>query len=117
MNFKVDENLPIEVARQFQMAGHDASTVIEEGLGGESDSKIIDRCQRESRALITLDIGFGDIRAYPPGENSGVIVLRLQRQDKGYLLAIVGRLIKMLEVEQVDRRLWIVDEERIRVRG
>ncbi len=31
MDFKIDENLPIEVARLFAEAGHSGSTAMEEG--------------------------------------------------------------------------------------
>lgn len=34
MRFKVDENLPIEVAEMLRQAGHDAATVLEQHLGG-----------------------------------------------------------------------------------
>ncbi len=33
MRFKVDENLPAEVAEALRALGHDADTVEEEGLG------------------------------------------------------------------------------------
>lgn len=64
MKFKVDENLPIEVADLFEAAGHEASTVHEEGLGGAEDQRIVEQCRVEGRVLITLDVGFADIREY-----------------------------------------------------
>jgi len=33
MQFKVDENLPIEVAELLNVAGHDALTVLDQKLG------------------------------------------------------------------------------------
>ena len=35
MKFKIDENLPIEVAQLLNQAGYDAMTVYEQNLGGE----------------------------------------------------------------------------------
>ena len=32
MRFKVDENLPVEVAEMLRQAGHDAATVLEQHL-------------------------------------------------------------------------------------
>lgn len=66
MMFKIDENLPVEAAEILRQAGYDASTVVEQRLGGKPDSDIASVCQQEGRALITLDTDFGDIRAYPP---------------------------------------------------
>jgi len=34
MKFKVDENLPVEVADLLRQAGYDATTVVEQHLGG-----------------------------------------------------------------------------------
>jgi predicted nuclease of predicted toxin-antitoxin system len=82
MDFKVDESLPIQVARQFSEAGHSALTVLDEGLGGQPDQVIADECKADGRSLVTLDVGFGDIRTYPPSEYAGLIVLRLRRQDR-----------------------------------
>ena len=117
MRFKIDENLPIEVADLLKSAGHEAVTVFEQGLGGASDNEIISACRQESRAILTLDAGFADIRTYPPKEFSGVVVLRLSRQDKPNVLRVIKSLMPVLALESVERSLWIVEENRIRIRG
>ena len=85
MNFKIDENLPIEVAEMLQQAGHDALTVHDQNLVGSPDQKLASICQSEKRAMVTLDTDFADIRAYPPAEFAGLVVLRLKQQDKYYV--------------------------------
>jgi predicted nuclease of predicted toxin-antitoxin system len=117
VRFKIDENLPVEVADLLKAAGHEAVTVFEQGLGGASDDEIISACRRECRAIITLDAGFADIRSYPPEEFTGLVVLRLNRQDKLNVLRVIKSLIKVLALESVERTLWIVEENRIRIRG
>ena len=86
MKFKVDENLPIEVAQLLREAGHDVYSVHEQGLVGAKDHVLAEVCQSENRAMVTLDTHFADIRTYPPGNYSGLIVLRLARQDKAHVL-------------------------------
>lgn len=81
------------------------------------DTTIAQICAAESRILVTLDVGFGNIRAYPPGNYPGMIVLRLRRQDKPTVLEVTRRLIASLQLRSVANSLWIVDEERIRVRS
>lgn len=115
--FKVDENLPIEVAEYLQQAGYDARTVWEEGIGGGSDALIADICRSEKRILLTIDTDFADIRAYPPQDYPGLVVLRLRKQDKPYVLRIVSRLLSLFRMEPIEGRLWIVEEERIRIRA
>jgi predicted nuclease of predicted toxin-antitoxin system len=117
MRFKIDENLPLETATVLHRAGPDALTVLDQNLGGSADADLASTCQREHRALVTLDIGFGDIRTYPPDQHSGLIVLRLRRQDKLHVLRIVSLLVSRLDSEPLEQRLWVVDEENIRIRG
>ena len=59
MKFKVDENLPAEIA---------------------------DVCRREGRILVSLDLCSSDIRACPPGDWPGFMVLRLWRRNKPRVL-------------------------------
>jgi len=40
MRFKVDEDLPVEVAGELRAAGHDAATVAQENVGGASDAQV-----------------------------------------------------------------------------
>lgn len=96
MKFKLDENLPIEAAEALRQAGHEAVTIGEQGLGSGSDSAVAQVCQQEGRALVTLDLDFADIRVYPPQDYPGLVVLRLRRQDKPYVLQIMTRVIQML---------------------
>ncbi len=114
--FKVDENLPLDIAELLRQAGYEALTVHDENLVGTSDPQIATVCQEEKLALITLDTDFADIGTYPPKDYSGFIVLRLRRQDKHHVIEIFSRLIKLIPKETLDQRLWIVDENRIRVR-
>ena len=116
MKFKIDENLPVEAADILRGSGHDVQTVLEQQLGGSTDSGLALLCQREGRALVTLDMDFADIRAYPPAEFAGLIVLRLARQDKPSVLNVLARVTEVLLSESLVGRLWIVDESRIRVR-
>ena len=66
MRFKIDENLPVEFADLFEENGYNALTVLQQHLCGEADTSIAQICQREKRALVTLDTDFADIRSYPP---------------------------------------------------
>ena len=52
MKFKVDENLPVEVAHLLTDAGHDAITIYDEKLGGADDDEISPVFQKEKRAFV-----------------------------------------------------------------
>ena len=114
--FKVDENLPVEVATLLRSDSHDAVTVLDERLGGRSDLEVIAACRREKRALITLDLDFANVRAYPPAESDGIVVLRLAQHDKPHVLSVVDSLRRHLAGASVRGQLWVVEETRIRIR-
>jgi hypothetical protein len=48
-------------------------------LSGAEDATIAVRCRTEGRILITLDLDFANIRAYPPAEYAGIIILRSKK--------------------------------------
>jgi predicted nuclease of predicted toxin-antitoxin system len=117
MDFKLDENLPIELGTLLREAGHDAHTVIQEHLQGKPDVAILEACRSERRALVTLDTDFADLRTYPPCDYPGLIVLRLSRQDRFHVLQAVRRVLPLLGTEPLPGYLWIVEEMQVRIRG
>jgi len=117
MKFKIDENLPLEFAQVLRSAGYDAATVVEEELSGAADPDVLSACWSEDRAIVTLDVDFADIRLCPPEETPGIIVFRVRSQDKQHLLSCLHRVIPFLEKESLKGRLWIVEEDRIRIRS
>ncbi|OGS77087.1 MAG: hypothetical protein A2Z94_04865 [Gallionellales bacterium GWA2_55_18] len=117
MKFKIDQNLPIEAADLLTAANHDAMTVYQQSLGGASDERIVDVCKDEDRILITADLDLSDIRSYPPSQSPGYMVLRLPRQSKQALLDLLAKVIPMLASHPINGRLWIVEPDRLRIRG
>ncbi len=116
MNFKVDENLPVEIAALLRKTGYDATTVSEQGLIGTSDTNLAAVCRKEKRIILTLDTDFADIRHYPPDRFCGIIVMRLNRQDKPHVLEVLQRVIRLFPKEPIEQHLWVVEEDRIRIR-
>jgi predicted nuclease of predicted toxin-antitoxin system len=116
MQFKIDENLPIEIANLLNDAGHNAKTIHDEDLVGQPDSTIADVCRNETRILVTLDRDFADIRTYPPSDFHGIVVLRSRLLAKPNVLALVQSIIPLLDREPVEGCLWIVSEGGVRIR-
>jgi predicted nuclease of predicted toxin-antitoxin system len=117
LKLKIDENLPAECAEILSRAGFEADTVADERLAGAEDTTIAARSRAEHRALVTLDLDFANIRAYPPAEYGGMIVLRSRRQDKHAVLALVHRVALVLANRAPFGELWIVEPDRIRFRN
>ena len=117
MRFKLDENLHPDAALVLRRAGHDVETVWDEQLQGAADSRLADVLKRERRVFVTFDVGFADIRTYPPGDFAGLIVLRLQRQDRRAVVRVITRLLDSLIERPLAGQLWIVNERGVRVRS
>lgn len=116
MKFKVDENLHADAAELLRQHGHDALTVYDQGMQGDADTEIATVCRAESRVILTLDLDFSDIRNYPPADYHGIIVLRLEDQSRPSVLAVLSRIIPLLDSEPLVGNLWIVQENSLRIR-
>jgi hypothetical protein len=116
MKFKIDENLPAEIATDLKGAGHDAETVFDESHAGAADSVVTEVAQREDRVLLTMDKGIADVRAYPPEEYAGIVLFRPSSQGRGATLAFVRRHLPTLLANPLEGHLVVVSESGIRVR-
>ncbi len=116
MLFKVDENLPHDVLAALRDAGHDATSVVEQGMVGSIDTVVAAACQAESRAIVTSDKDFADIRAFPPNEYAGIIVLRTVLQGKAAIMRVFSSVVPLLATEKLAGCLWIVQENGVRIR-
>jgi predicted nuclease of predicted toxin-antitoxin system len=116
LKLKVDENLPAECSGILSHGDFEADTIADERLTGAADEVVAAKSQAEGRVLVTLDLDFANIRAYPPGEYAGIIVLRPKSQDKYSVLALVHRIAAVLAKQSPVGELWIVEPDRIRFR-
>jgi predicted nuclease of predicted toxin-antitoxin system len=80
------------------------------------DEKIAENCRKESRILITLDTGFSDIRAYPPKEYAGIVLLRPHRQSEPQIVKLLEAVLPMFQSEPIGGFLWIVEPAGVRIR-
>jgi len=93
LKFKVDENLPTEYAPILREAGFEADTVSDEKLSGAGNSVLSERWREEDRVLMTLDLDFANVQAYPPKSHPGIVVFRSKSQEKPTLVALLKRLV------------------------
>lgn len=116
MKFKIDENLPTEIAADLRAAGHEADSVTDQGLAGAPDALIMSRVQSEGRVVLTMDKGIADVRAYPPKDYAGIILLRPRTTGRAATLAFVRKNLPSLLTFDLAGRLFVVTESGIRVR-
>ena len=114
--FKVDEDLPRQVAGTLAARGHDAATVVEQGWQGFSDEVVWARIQLEGRWLITADKGFADLRQHRPGSHAGVVLLRPQEESRRAYLELATLALERLDLDQLAGSVIVITHQGIRVR-
>lgn len=115
MNIKLDENLGnLRVATWLRFAGHDVTTVREQGLTSAPDEELINICTNEGRVLVTSDRGFENRIKYNPSHYMGIIVIRLSARSKfEEWREAIDTLIAGLDAADVTGKLWIIRQGNI----
>jgi predicted nuclease of predicted toxin-antitoxin system len=116
MKFKLDENLPLELADDLPRIGHDADTVYGEGLSGTEDAAVVEAARASDRILMTLDKGVASLLQYPVHEHGGVVLFRPDTSGRGEVLSFVRRRLDILLQMELQSHLTVVGPNRIRVR-
>ncbi len=116
MLVKVDEDLPRDAARLLRERGHDASTVLEQGMGGWKDAELWEAVQRERRFLITADKGFADILAFPPCSHAGVLLLRPGDDGIQPILDLLDGVLRSYALDTLTGTLTVATPRGIRIR-
>jgi predicted nuclease of predicted toxin-antitoxin system len=112
----LDENFGNRTQIIFRQAGHDVKTVREEGLQGHSDKSLYRVCCVENRCLVTLDLDFSNVIRFPPSQTAGIVVIHIPRNPSLPLLEyLIRQFLNALNQMPVDKQLWIVETNRIRI--
>ena len=117
MRFKLDENLPAELAAEIADVGHEAETVHGEGLAGASDGELLRRVRSERRVFVTMDKGIADIRRFPPSDHHGIVLLRPKTSGRNAVVSLVRLHLATLLRREIAGGLFILTERGIRVRS
>lgn len=105
------------MARDLRAAGLDTSDVRDVGLRGRPDREVLAFAVSDGRALLTGDLGFGNVLVFPPSTHRGVLVARFPSDTSVRTLndAILAA-IRALTDEDVEHAVVIIEPTRIRLR-
>jgi len=113
---KLDENQGRPHVALLKRHGYDADRVFDQSLSGVFDAELWVHVKREGRFLITLDLGFSDVRRYAPGTHPGILLLRPRRKGRNAVSEVLRRVLAERRLETLDGCLAVADESRTRVR-
>jgi predicted nuclease of predicted toxin-antitoxin system len=116
VKIKLDENLGRPHVALLRRHKYDADRLFEEGLSGIDDAEVWRHVRQEKRFLITLDLGFADVRRYHPGTHPGILLLRPRRKGRGSVTRILRRVLSEIRLEALGGCLAVADEMRTRLR-
>lgn len=116
MLVKLDEDLPRALTVHLRACGHDAASVIDEGLGGAADEALWRVVQAEGRFLITADKGFANIQTHPPGTHAGVLLLRPDQDGVFPMTDLLNDILATHNLEDLAGATTVVTPRGIRIR-
>lgn len=114
--FKIDENLPDEIAELLKGRGFDAVTVADQAWSGLADNLLWNRIQQEGRWIVTADKEFGDVRRYPPGAHAGVLLLRSREEGLDDYLSLATVAVDRIDFDDEAGAVVVVTDRGVRVR-
>lgn len=116
MKLFLDENISSLHAGELRADGYDALSVVEAGLGGASDERVLEFAVGTDRILVTLDADFANILRFPSANTPGLVRLRLHPPTENSIRAILRKTVLFLKNVELRGRLAIVEEKKIRIR-
>jgi predicted nuclease of predicted toxin-antitoxin system len=115
VKIKLDENLPVALARRLEGLGHQVDTVLDEGLRGVDDDRVWEAAQGEGRFLITQDLDFSDIRKFAPGTHHGLMLVRLRDPGRLALIEFVSEVFASYDVGDWQECFLVATERKLRI--
>lgn len=113
--FKIDEDLPIEVAGIFAAAGGDAATVMDQQMLGWVDDRLWPVVVAEGRSLVTSDVGFADARRLRGTTGIGIVLFRLWPESRRGYIELAQRFVNTFPLCDIPGRIITVTPTTIRV--
>jgi hypothetical protein len=115
MKIKLDQNLSVHLREVLAALDHDVDTVFDEGLTGGDDVAVLQTARSQDRILFTLDTDFLNLKVYPPGTHSGIVVFRPPRQGALTLAKFVKAFVLSSDLRRHHGLTTIVERTRTRV--
>ena len=116
MKVKLDEHMARSHQAFLRQKGYDVDHVYDEGLSGQPDDRVWARACAEGRFFVTLDLGFSDVRRFPPGTHPGILLLRPHRRGRQAVLDVPVRVTQEQPLETLQGCLVAADENHTRIR-
>ncbi len=116
MRFLVDESLQQGLVGLLGGAGHQATHVLDLGMGGAPDAEVLGRALAEDRIVVTADTDFGTLLALSGAAGPSVILLRRGHRRTRERASVILDVLSVAEDRLRGGAVVTIDEMRIRIR-
>ncbi len=116
MRFWGDMGIAGSTMDWLKSKGHDAKHLRDEGLQRLPDDDIFAKAERESRIILTFDLGFGDIAAAAGTTLPSIIIFRLMDQTPANVNRRLEVVLREAATALSQGAIISVDEIRYRIR-
>jgi len=117
LKFVVDEDMPRSTSKILMDRGFEVLDVRDCGLRGKSDEEVFEFAQKEGAAILTADLGFGNLLHFPIGSHSGIMIVRYPNEiSTSELNRQINVAFDNLVEDDIKENLVILEPGRIRIR-
>ncbi|MFM9157776.1 MAG: DUF5615 family PIN-like protein, partial [Dolichospermum sp.] len=96
---------------------YDAINVKTSGLTAPKEPELCLCAQREQRIIISRDLGWANIKNYPPNTHCGLIILRFPFEAIAVeIRQVLENFINTVHIEEIIGSTVIVDKNKFRIR-
>ena len=113
MKFLIDENVRKEVIDFIKDLGYDVLMP----PSGCSDEEIAKIAKKERIVILTHDVHFANILAYPPNEFFGIIRIKIHPPKAETTINALKNLFNKVPLSEIDKKLVILEKDGFRTRG
>jgi predicted nuclease of predicted toxin-antitoxin system len=117
MKLLLDENISPSHAAYLRSLGLDAVAVLECGLSGAPDNKVLLEATKYDRALLTLDTDFGNLTRLSPEDTAGIILLRPFPPSEANIKRLLSAALQALSTIDMHNKLAVIEKDKIRIRS
>lgn len=114
--FLIDEDCPLSLENLLNGKGYDTIHVKTSGLSGTKDPELFVFAQKEQRIIISRDLGWVNIKTYPPNTHCGLVVLRFPFEATAIeIRQVLEKFIDSVDMLEIVGATVIVDKNKFRV--
>jgi len=116
-HFLIDEDCPLSLEKLLNSKGYDTIHVKTSGLSGTKDPELFVFAQKEQRIIISRDLGWANIKTYPPNTHCGLIILRFPFEAIATeIRQVLEQFIDRVDMSEIVGATVIVDKNKFRIR-